>query len=150
MSAEMIVDLFSFPWSWWVHYPISWEKYCWSESCGREWLLFESNQATECFFPLSFLFRRSLPLSASLPSIFPPFLKTHRSSYHVIHGIKWECRAGMSLWSPQTPASLSKAANWSHSSSSLVFRIQILMPLLTRLSLGFALWALFLRVSSFF
>lgn len=59
---------------------------------GGKWL--ESNQETDWFF----LFLPCLKgLCPSCLPFFPPFLKTHKSFFHVIHGTKWECRAGMSL-----------------------------------------------------
>lgn len=90
---------------------------------GGKQLLFQSNQTTDLFF----LFLPCLEglchwVSSSLP-FFLPFLKTHKSTSHVIHGTKWECRAGMSLKSPQILATLSKAANCSNSPSSQVIRV---------------------------
>lgn len=63
---------------------------------GGKWLLFESNQATDCFFLFLPCLEGLCHWVPSCLSFSPPFLKTHRSSHRVIHGIKWECRAGMS------------------------------------------------------
>lgn len=46
-----------------------WEK-SWSESCGSEMIAVWVSLGNWLVFPISFLFRRSLPLSAILPSIF--------------------------------------------------------------------------------
>lgn len=81
-----------------IHHPTLWQKSCCSEICCVRERTAIWNEPDSCLIlPVSSLFRKSQRLRVVIPPIFPPSLKTLRSSCHVIHVAKSECRAWMNL-----------------------------------------------------